>query len=431
MAKRRGNNEGSIYLRKKCPSCKKVSCAPGNKKPWNCEKCGKDLSRIEGRWAAVATIGIKPQTGKPNRKTFYGKTRREAVEKMQGVLSEVRSGTYVEPTNITLEQWLNSWLDGRKGHVAYSTWRNYRNMIKNHLIPEVGKVKMVNLKTRDIQALLNRKMEEGGRKDRKKGSLSSRTVKYIYQTLHGALKQAIKERVIVFNPCESVELPKQHKEEMKPLNWQEVQRFLQEAEGNRYYAAYILELSTGLRKGELLGLKWEDLDFERGTLLVKRQLLRVGKEEGGLVLSEPKTKRSSRKLTLDQSVLNTLKEHRKKQAQEKLLLGECYQDQGLIFATEEGKPVEPRNFTRKFKRILKSAGLPDIRFHDMRHTFATLALEAGIPAKVVQEYLGHSTITMTLDTYSHLTQDMQTESAKIIAGFLENGKKNRPLAGQE
>lgn len=393
--KRRGRGEGSIYQRK------------------------------DGLWVAQATVGINPKTGKPKRKTFYGKTRREVADKLTKTLHKVQSGTYVEPTLLTVEQWLNDWLEGRKPHIEESSWVSYEVMVRCHINPTLGKVKLKDLRTRDIQKLINEKLETG---------LSPRSVKYIHTTLNMALKQAIRERLIAYNPVEAVELPKQRKKEMETFSQAEVQAFLQTAwRESRHYAAFHLEFLTGLRRGELLALKWEDIDFKKRTLTVREQLVRA---KEGLIFKGLKTAKSRRVMPLRGDILEVLKIHRDRQAREKenlkQTLGEdafkeIYQENDLLFCTELGKPLDPDNFVRHFKTLLKKAGLKDIRFHDLRHTFATLSLEAGVNPKALQEMLGHATFGMTMDTYGHATQGMVEDAAEIVGGML-TGIKNKPLS---
>lgn len=380
MAKRRGNGEGSIYKRK------------------------------DGSWMASISAGIDPATGKTKRKTFYGKTRKEAAEKMNKTLHEIKTGSYIELATVTLEQWLTDWLNGRKPHIAESSWNAYDTMIRVHIIPALGKVKLKDLKTRDIQNLLNDKFENG-RSDGK-GGLSPRSVKYIYQTLNSALRQAVRERLLSYNVTEAAELPKQEAKEMTTLSTEDLTKFLEAAKESPQYTAFLLEFYTGLRRGELLGLRWKDIDFKKGTLTVRQQLVK------GKKIKDTKTSKSKRTITLYKDALEALKTHKKKQNEIKLMLGPNYQDNDLVFCTQEGKPLDPDNFTKQFQRLLKKAGIPKTRFHDTRHTFATLSLEAGVPLKTVQEILGHSTISITGDIYSHVTPKMHEEAANKMGGVL-------------
>ena len=290
-------------------------------------------------------------------------------------------------------------------------------MIRRHIVPAFGKVRLVDLRTRDVQKLINQKIESG---------LSVRTVKYIYTTLNQGFKQAIRERLVTFNPMEAVELPKLRRKEMEVLTPQEMASFLEAAKESKHYAAFVLELATGLRRGELLALRWGNIDFKKGTLTVKEQLVRA--DEGLIFKGYLKTQKSRRTINLPESVLAVLKAHKKQQsihqAKLKLKLGndafkEYYQDNDLLFCAEDGKPLDPDSFGRHFKALLKKAGVKQIRFHDLRHSFATMALEAGIPVKTVQEMLGHTTSAMVMEVYSHVTATMQKEAANKIGQVLD------------
>jgi len=248
-----------------------------------------------------------------------------------------------------------------------------------------------------------------------RGGLSSRTVRYTHAVIYSALKQALKEQLIARNVAEAVVLPAQQKKEIRPLTTEEVHRLLSAAKDDRLYPAFLLELGSGLRRGELLGLRWQDVDLKAGVITVRQSLIRT---RAGLVFQEPKTERSKRNLPLPPAVVRELKAHRARQAEEKLLLGPDYEDRGLVFCLENGKPLDPRNFTRHFELLLKKAGLPHVRFHDLRHTHATQLLGLGVHAKIVQERLGHTTISTTLDTYSHAVPGLQEEAARKLDALL-------------
>ena len=387
--KKRGNGEGSVY---------------------------KDSKN--NRWVAQATVGINPD-GKAKRKSFYGKNRKEAVEKMQTALSEVREGTYSEPTKETVEAWLNKWIEGRKPHITYNTYIAYYRVINCHINPAIGKVKLKDLKARDIQSLINEKFENGRRDG--KGGLSPRMVKYINQTLRTALEQAIKERIIKFNPTDGVELPKSRTEEMQTLSRQEIGKLLKAAEGTQNYNAYMLALGTGLRRGEVLGLQWKDIDFKEKSLTVRRQLTST---ENGVKHDLPlKTEKAKRTIFLSDEVIEALKNQKKQQNEHRLLLGEDYQDHDLVFCKADGSPISPRVFLEHFEKHLKDAEVKHIRFHDLRHTFATLSLESGVELKTVSEMLGHSTISITGDIYSHVTDKMRMKAADTMSGILQEAIK--------
>jgi len=384
----RGNGEGTIYQRK------------------------------DGKWCGQITIGTNPKTGKPKRKTFYGNTRKEVARKMTELKHKLFTGTYIEPSNMPLKEWLNRWIEGRKASLAFNTYDTYKRLIRNHINPEIGDIKLKDLNAREIQDLLNYKYEDG--QINREGGLSERTVKYIYTTLHAALDKAVTDKMITFNPCKGIDLPRDDSEDEGLHTWtqKEVNRFLYKAKDYSYYILYFLALNTGMRQGELLGLQWEDIDFDNKLLEVRRQLDRRGK------FKKLKTKSGKRTIPLTDEVIKTLKSHKIKQSENKLALGEAYNDYDLVGCIENGKPIHWRNLYRQFKLIIKKAGVPDIRFHDLRHTFATLFLQAGGNIKTLQQILGHSSITITIDTYSHVTEDMLLDAAeKIQMMYKTAGKK--------
>ncbi|MBE3585827.1 MAG: site-specific integrase [Thermoanaerobacter sp.] len=390
---------------------------------------GSISKRPDGRWMAQAVIGHDPATGKLKRITKYFRTRQEAQDWLAQVRTEMVTGTFVEPARVTVGEWVDKWLNVyARQRVDITSYGLYETLVRCHIKPSLGGIELQKLRPIDIQQMYAEKLRNG-RLDGK-GGLSAETVTRIYNILHSALKQAMKEGLVTRNVAEAVDLPKIPKKEVKPLAREAVEKFLEAARKDRLYALFVMAIGTGLRRGELLGLKWEDINFEKGTLSVRRTLARA-KVEGGptrtaLVLKEPKTGKSRRLVVLANFVLQALKAHKARQAQEKLFFGQAYQDEGLVFCTEEGKPIDPRNFTRRYTKLMKDAGLEHTRFHNWRHTFATLLLEMGEHPKVVQEMLGHSKIAITLDTYSHLVPGLMEQAAeKLDAVF---GQKKSPSA---
>ncbi len=376
-AGRRGNNEGSIRQRK------------------------------DGTWEARLTIGYNDE-GKAIRKSFYGKEREDVARQLTKELNNLNMGTYFEPSKVTLEEWLEAWLEGRRAHIAENTWSAYETMIRVHIAPNMGTVKLKGLKTRPIQNLLNKKYE---------GGLSARTVKYLYQTINAALRQAVKEQMIPFNPAEFCELPKAEQKEMRVLSVEEIGKFFEVAKESPHYTAFYLDLASGLRRGELLGLRWQDIDFNKGTISVWQQLVK-SKTKPRLVFKETKTPKSKRTIKLDPGTMGLLKFHQKRQEHMKDFLGPDYQDGSLVFCTEDGRPLDPDNFRRHLNVLLERAGVPKAGIHTLRHSYATLALEAGVSIKTVQENLGHASIAMTGDIYSHVTARMKEESASKVGSVL-------------
>ena len=393
MAKKRGHGEGSISQRK------------------------------DGRWMGQITLGINPATKKAKRLTFYGKTRKEVQEKIREALNQKDKGMLGEPSKLTLQEWLKTWLeDYKKRELKESTWESYKSLIEDHINPDLGMVKLSKLRTNDIQRFYNEKLNNGRKrkieKDGKEISgLSTRTVKYIHTVLSGALKQAVKEGIIPVNPADATTQPRQQKHEITPLTTDQVRQLLEDIKDDWMYPVYVTALGTGLRRGELLGLKWEALDLEAGMALIKRELVQV---KGKVKLQEyTKTKGSNRTIALPDMVTRELKKLRIRQKQERLQLGPAYQDKGYVFCWPDGRYIRPDYAYHQLKKQLEDHNLPSIRFHDLRHTFATMLLEAGEHPKVVSEMLGHSSITITLDIYSHVLPSMQAKAAAKLNGILE------------
>ncbi|MBT9157021.1 MAG: Transposase [Firmicutes bacterium] len=397
MAKRRGNNEGSIY------------------------------KRPDGTWTAQASVGYDPTTGAPRRKSFYGKTRREVADKLAKALAEVKNGGFVEPARTTLGEWLDRWLPGYKaGTLKQGTYEGYELLIRVHINPALGSIPMAKLQANTLQTFYNEKLANG-RADGK-GGLSTRQVRYLHAIIRQALQQAVKEGLLIRNVADATSPPTIKNKQMQPLSEGELLDFLEAARDDRLFAAFLLAATTGLRRGELLGLCWDCVDLENGIITVQRQLLAL---KAGVVLEETtKSKSGRRSVTLTDDAVRELKAYRKRQLQERLLVGEAYQATGLVFCREDGTFLNPQEFTKRFQRWLEKAGLPKVRLHDLRHTHATLLLKRGVPAKLVQERLGHSSITMTLDLYSHVTPEMAKLAAESLNGLLSKRKDPAKAQGE-
>jgi integrase len=299
--------------------------------------------------------------------------------------------------NLKLGEYLARWLaDSVRDTVRPTTFERYEQIVRIHIRPVLGMVKLKNLTSAHVRGLYREKLDAG---------LSPRSVQYVHVTLHKALKQAIADGLIPRNATEAVKPPQVRREEMRPLTAEQVRILFDAAKGDRLEALYVLAVTTGLRQGELLGLKWDDIDLEGGTLQVRLTLTTA---KGGPVLSAPKTKSSRRTVRLSQMALEALTSHLDDQLGEIDRAGGLWRENGLIFASESGEPLSRQHVTaHHFKPLLKRAGLPEIRFHDLRHTCATLLLSKNVNPKVVSEMLGHASIAITLDTYSHVLPTMQ------------------------
>src|SRR5215204_3690335 len=350
---------------------------------------------------------VQTPTG-PKRKTLYGKTRREVDEKLTKAKADRDGGLVFDADNLKLGEYLARWLaDSVADTVRPSTFERYEQIVRVHIRPALGDLKLKSVTPAHVRGLYREKLEAG---------LSPRTVQYIHVTLHKALKQAVADGLIPRNATEAVKPPQVRKEEIRPLTAEQVKILFEAVRGDRLEALYILAVHTGLRQGELLGLKWGDVDLEAGTLQVRRTLTTA---KGGPVLSAPKTKGSRRTVKLSQTALEDLRSHLERQLREIDLAGDLWQENGLIFASQSGEPLDRRFITtHRFKPLLRRAGLPQIRFHDLRHTCATLLLTKNVNPKVVSEMLGHATIAITLDTYSHVLPNMQESAAAALEDAL-------------
>lgn len=337
-------------------------------------------------------------------KTIHG-SKKDAQKYMNAKLRERDLGTFITPTSMSVNKFLDRWLkECAKHKLSMRTFENTKGLLNNHIRPKIGVKKLTELQPYEIQKIYNGMTAAG---------LSPRTVRIVHNALSSALKQAIKWRMIFQNPCSQCELPKANKQEMKYLSPTEVKEFIQSAKGDRYYAAFLLAIETGMRPEEYLGLKWKDIDMDKAVLGVRRALIKVSGK--GFHFAEPKTKKSRRSIPLSENVIRALKEHKRIQLTERMKLGPDYENGDLVFATKIGTPVQHSNFARRhFKVIRDNANLPGIRLYDLRHTTATLLLSAGENPKVVSERLGHASIVLTLDTYSHVLPTMQKDSTSKI-----------------
>jgi integrase len=354
----------------------------------------------------MARYTVQTPTG-PKRKTIYGKEREDVAEKLIEALSNRNKGLIFEGEDQTLSAYLDRWLNGSvKGSIKPSTFESYERMIRNHIKPALGHRKLKNLAPDHVQYFYQSKLDAG---------LAPGTVRLMHGILHKALEQAVKWGVVSRNVCRAVTPPKPNPEEIRPLDAEQSKRMLEASRGNRLEALYILAITAGLRIGELLALKWEDVDLETGALRVRRTRSQA---KTGPTFTAPKNGKG-RSIILTRRAVEALKAHKAAQNAERLKLGDLWEDNNLVFCTTAGKPLDFRNVaTASFKPLLKKAGLPDIRFHDLRHTCATLLLSRGHHPKLVQELLGHASVAITLDRYSHVLPGMGDQTAAAMEAAL-------------
>jgi integrase len=335
---------------------------------------------------------------------------------------QINKGNYMEPSTETVKDFLERWVrDSVQNKQRATTVLNYRLLMDVHVIPEIGGLPLAKLQPMHIQQLYRKKLESG-RVDGS-GGLSPTTVRRIHAVLHKALSTAVKWQFLPRNPADAVDAPKPADTQMKFMTPEQVGVFLAASGNETFSTLYLTAIMTGLRRGELLGLRWEDVNLDSGQLAVRRSLVQM--IDGTIAYQDPKTAHGERTVALPNTVIVSLREHRQKQDTDRSKLGSAYQENDLIFANSLGGPIRPDNLRRNFKETLKKAGLPEIRFHDLRHTHATLMLSQGVHPKIVSERLGHSSVQITLDTYSHALPNLQAEAADKLDKALFGDERNR------
>jgi integrase len=371
MAKRRGNGEGSITRRKD----------------------GLYMARY---WVET------PKGSK--RKTIYGKKRDEVADKLARALAERADGIVYDDENLTVGEYLNSWLKGSvRGSVRQSTFDRYEIAVRVHIKPALGRVKLKKLSPAHVAGFYQDRLAAGS---------APASVNKLHVTLRKALDQAVKWHMVPRNVAEAVKAPRPAPPEMRTLSAEETRKLIEVARGDKLGALYMLAVHTGMRQGELLALKWQDVDLENAKLSVRRTLTM---SNGRILLGELKTKKSRRTIRLTDAAIQALHEHLARQLEGMERLGDAYRDEGLIFASQVGTPINPTNLRRRsFAALLRRANLPKIRFHDLRHTCATLLLSRNVHPKYVQELLGHANIAITLDTYSHVIPGMGDHAMRAM-----------------
>ena len=374
-------------------------------------RTGQIIERGERVHLVRVYLGRDDTTGKRRytNKTIHG-TKKDAQMWLNATLREIDLGIYVEPAGESVNAYLDKWLDAAaKPRLRQRTFEDYTALLRRYVRDEIGHVKLSMLRPLDIQQLYSKMQMQG---------LSARVVRYTHAVLSSALKQAVQWGMISRNPAQLVQLPKQTRKEMHALSSEEVSRFLSACKTDRYGILFAFAITTGMRPEEYFALQWKDIDLEHGNVIVRRVLVRL--TGGGWRFEEPKTARSRRNLPIPATMKKQLVQHRRSQLEEQMRIGSEYNKQDFVFATETGEPLMLQNLSvRHFKPALKNAGLSSsIRLYDLRHTCATLLLMAGENPKVVSERLGHASITLTLDTYSHVLPGMQKAAAEKLENLV-------------
>lgn len=376
------------------------------------QNAGSIRQRKNGRWEARVTVGTDPGTGKPVRRSIYGNTQAEVRKQMIAVLREVDKGTYQTPEKVTVAQWMQEWLSTFCANkVKPLTLQSYQGIIKNHIIPAIGSLKLQAVKGTHIQRLYNTMTAAG---------LSSKTVKNVSAVLHKAFGVAMKQGIIAANPCSAAELPKAEHKEIHPLADDEIPLFLSAIDNSPMRNAFALCLFAGLREGECLGLSWKQVDFERGRITVSQQLQKE-KTKGGRYYIAPSTKSGKPRTIEPPSIaFQYLKAERVKQLENRLKAGPAWSNpDDLVFTDEAGGHYAIHTFYKRFKAIATSIGRPDARPHDLRHTAATVAIASGADIKSVQDLLGHSTASFTLNVYAHTSEQMMKDTAARMQNYYD------------
>ncbi|MDQ3257106.1 MAG: site-specific integrase [Acidobacteriota bacterium] len=372
---------------------------------------GQIIKRGDKNWLVRIFMG-RDEKGKRRyvNKTIHG-TKREADKYLSATLTAITTGTFIEASPMTLNDYLAKWLQtAARPRVTERTFEGYKFLHTRYVEQTpLGGMKLSDVRPLNIQRLYAEMQERG---------LSARTVRYLHAVLTSALKQAVRWNMLARNPCEAVELPRMEQREMQAFSAEEAGRFLAAAAEDAYVTLFTFALATGMRPEEYLALKWSDVDMQKGAATVVRTL--IWRKGGGWYFGEPKTARSRRTVPFPASVLRALVSHKRRQAEERMKAGADYQTHDFVFASREGSPLMPRNILRRhFKPTLKRAKLSEsFRLYDLRHSCATLLLAANEHPKVVSERLGHASIILTLDTYSHVLPSMQQAASEKLEGIL-------------
>lgn len=365
-------------------------------------------------WQARCTTGYDPGTGKQLQRTITGKTQKEVSLRLRELTSDLDHGTYLEPNKLTVRSWLTTWQEEYLQNVKPSTAYKYKVDIENYIIPRLGATKLEDLATPMIQHFYNDLLHP-----KKPGvkPLTAKTVRCVHGIFHSALSKAVQLGYIRMNPTDACELPRVVKKEIVPLEDDQIAAFLKAIVGHPHEYLYKIALFTGMREGEVLGLTWDCIDFRRGRLVVRRQLVRDRQKGGEYHFSTPKNGKI-RVIVLAPTVVQLFREQQKRQTLMMMDAGKKWVDNNLIFSNQTGGYLSYRTVYDCFKRVMTKLGLPETRFHDLRHTYAVAAIKSGDVIKTVQENLGHATAAFTLDVYGHVTNQMKEASASRMELFI-------------
>jgi integrase len=364
---------------------------------------GHIVKRYKNSYTIILNLGYDPANGKRKQQWVTVKgTKKEAEKRLSELLHQLDTGTFMKPGKTTLAEYLERWLaDYARPNLSPRGFERYESIVRVHLIPALGSITLTQVRPEHLQGHYTTQLNNG---------LSAGTVKYHHTVIHKALQTAIRWGLVSRNVADGVDVPRARRPEMQTWDEDEISRFLEAAKNSPYYALFYTALFTGMRRSELLALRWQDVDFIFSQVSVSRSLHHL--KDGSYVFTQPKSARSRRTIALPPSAIMVLREHREKQEQERAMLGTPPKDDDLVFSSLEGKPLRPNTVSRAWTMLAARAGVKVIRLHDARHTHASLMLKQGIHPKIVQERLGHASIQITLDTYSHVAPGLQQAAAE-------------------
>jgi integrase len=374
------------------------------------------ITRRGDSWTAIVDLPPDPATGRRRQKRITARTKRELELQVANLIQAGQAG-FTDAAKLSVREYFDRWLDATAPTLRDVTVRRYRDIVRLHIAGVIGGTPLAKLTPADVQRLYANRLRV----------LSPATVRYIHAVLHHALDDAVTWGLLFRNVADVVQPPQKARNEMHTWNAEQVGRVLRAAADDPLETFWRLAIFTGMRRGELLALKWPDFDLDAGALFVQRSLgrgLTSRLEEG-----EPKSRSGRRRIALSPSVVESLKRHRVRQLEYRLAVGDAYRDHGYIFVNETGGFIHPNVLYRRFRGLTARAGVPVIRFHDLRHTSATLLLAEGVHGKIVQERLGHANIAMTLDLYSHVTADMQRDAADRLDALIRNHEDETAMVG--
>ncbi len=380
---------------------------------------GHLVKRSKGSWTIVLSLGRDPQTGKTKQQWQSVKgTKAQAEKVLADLLHRLDTGGLVKPSKLTVGTFLHQWLkDYAEVNTSPRTYERYEEIVRVHLTPALGVTPLLSLQPQHIQAYYSQALNSGRRDG--KGGLSALTVYKHHRVLFEALKYAVKHGMLTRNVAEAVDAPRAEHKEMTIIGVDGVNSLLEAAKGTSYYSLFYTAIYTGLRRSELLGLRWQHVDLDMATLSVVETLHQ--RRDGGYFTKQPKSKKGRRSVAMSPALSVMLRTHKEEQEAFCEEIGTQIQATDLVFSHPDGSPIRPGSVTRAFKELSKAVGLNGLRFHDLRHTHATLMLQQGIHPKIVSERLGHSSIGITLDTYSHVLPGLQEAAAKRFEEGLTNG----------